>query len=91
LSSAWSLESALENAIISEWYSEESLFTSLYGQESPSESGGDWSHFTQIVWKSSLEIGCAVQACPTSNSIFPGMYVWFTVCNYYPQGNKHSP
>ncbi|KAG0650267.1 putative pathogenesis-related [Hyphodiscus hymeniophilus] len=85
-SDAWTLESALENAIISEWYSEESLFTNLYGQESPSGTG-DFLHFTQVVWKNSLEIGCAVQACPTANSIFPGMYTWFTVCNYYPQGN----
>jgi hypothetical protein len=90
-SDAWTLESALENAIIDEWYSEASLFASLYGQESPQETSGDWTHFTQIVWKNSLEIGCAVAACPTSNSIFPGMYTWYTVCNYYPQGRFPFP
>ena len=84
---AWTAETAVENAIISEWYSEESLFSSLYDQPSPSGSG-DFLHFTQIVWVGSTEIGCAVQACPTSNSIFPGDYTWFTVCNYFPQGKS---
>jgi len=86
-STAWTETSALQNAIVDEWYSEESMFTALYGQPSPSNSVGDFLHFTQIVWKDSTEVGCAVQACPLGNSIYPTMYTWFTVCNYYPQGN----
>lgn len=87
-SDAWTPATALENAIISEWYSEESMFASqnLYGQNSPAGSG-DYLHFTQVVWKGSETMGCAVAKCGTSNTLFSGMYMWYTVCNYYPAGN----
>src|SRR5260221_9308707 len=44
-------------------------------------------HYTQVVWKSSLRLGCAVQSCST-NSPFMGFPNWeFWVCNYAPPGN----
>jgi hypothetical protein len=90
-SDAWTLESALQNAVVSAWYGEASAFAGFYGQESPVEEANApvFLHFTQVVWKSSLEVGCAVTLCPTSNQIFNGMYAWLTVCNYFPQGD-HS-
>ncbi|KAK6611685.1 scp-like extracellular [Botrytis cinerea] len=85
-SGAFTTEAALADHI-KQWYEEESLFGSLYGVASPSEAVGDFLHFTQIVWQGSHQVGCAVKTCGTDNSIYPGMYIWYSVCNYYPAGN----
>lgn len=85
-SGAYTSESALADAI-KEWYAEESLYGSLYGQPNPSQSVGDFLHFTQIVWLGSHSVGCAVKTCGTDNTIYPGMTIWYSVCNYYPAGN----
>ncbi|KIJ68256.1 hypothetical protein HYDPIDRAFT_24553 [Hydnomerulius pinastri MD-312] len=44
------------------------------------------SHWTQVVWKSTTDLGCAVQSC---NGIFPSSYgpAEYYVCEYYPAGN----
>jgi len=46
-----------------------------------------YSHYTQMVWKSTSETGCAVASCNLSN--FPQEYwpVQFYVCEYNPPGN----
>lgn len=78
---------AMSNAI-ADWYGEISLFAGDYGQENPSyPSTGEWLHFTQLVWKGSTSVGCAVASCGTDQTIFPGTYAWLTVCNYWPAGN----
>ncbi|KAI0695765.1 PR-1-like protein [Cerioporus squamosus] len=54
---------------------------SQYNAKSPQPS-----HFTQVVWKGTTQVGCAVQTC---NNIFDPKYgpAKFYVCEYYPQGN----
>ncbi|EGN98598.1 hypothetical protein SERLA73DRAFT_122502 [Serpula lacrymans var. lacrymans S7.3] len=44
------------------------------------------SHWTQVVWKGTSEVGCAVQTC---NGIFAASYgpAQYYVCEYYPAGN----
>ncbi|KAJ7669300.1 CAP domain-containing protein [Mycena polygramma] len=43
------------------------------------------SHFTQVVWKDTTAIGCAVQTC---DGIFKGFATaQYYVCEYFPQGN----
>ncbi|KAG8735147.1 hypothetical protein FRC12_018201 [Ceratobasidium sp. 428] len=46
------------------------------------------SHFTQVVWKSSTQLGCAVKQCPPG-SIFPAKFgvAYYHVCEYTPPGN----
>lgn len=39
----------------------------------------DTGHFTQIVWKSTEQLGCGL-AITTDNRVYG-------VCNYFPQGN----
>jgi pathogenesis-related protein 1 len=36
-------------------------------------------HYTQVIWKSSKQVGCAVAICPDKGQIW--------VCNYNPPGN----
>ena len=41
--------------------------------------GGQCGHYTQVVWRNSLQVGCARVKC---NSGW-----WFVTCNYNPPGN----
>ncbi|KAI1787005.1 CAP domain-containing protein [Ganoderma leucocontextum] len=54
---------------------------SEYNAQSPKPS-----HFTQVVWKNTKQVGCAVHDCST---IFPPKYgvAKFYACEYYPVGN----
>lgn len=47
-----------------------------------------YSHFTQMVWRSTTKLGCAEALCPPG-SIFDGKYgnERFYVCEYSPPGN----
>lgn len=40
-------------------------------------------HFTQLVWKSTQTVGCAIQNCNGQN----GIQGWYLVCEYWPAGN----
>jgi len=44
-------------------------------------------HFTQVVWKATTKIGCAVQMCENLASSTPMSNANFLVCQYLPRGN----
>lgn len=49
--------------------------------------GAVCGHYTQLVWRSSILIGCAYARC-TANSPFQDSPTWdFWVCDYSPPGN----
>lgn len=52
-----------------------------------------WGHMTQIVWVGSTSVGCATVDCSAGGLAKTGGNVapYFTVCNYYPQGEPHFP
>jgi pathogenesis-related protein 1 len=49
---------------------------------------GMCGHYTQMVWRSTLRVGCGIRQC-TINSPFPPPFTNWTlvVCNYDPPGN----
>lgn len=48
---------------------------------------GQCGHYTQVVWRSSTKLGCAVKNC-TTGSPFSGDPTWaIAVCDYSPAGN----
>ena len=49
--------------------------------------GKECGHYTQLVWRDTLRVGCAHRTC-TANSPFGGGASWdFWVCDYEPPGN----
>ncbi|KAF5335848.1 hypothetical protein D9758_016696 [Tetrapyrgos nigripes] len=63
------------------WMNEESKYN--YNHPGFSEDTG---HFTQVVWKGSHKIACAIADCP-AGTIFPTLASKFVVCQYTPPGN----
>lgn len=49
-------------------------------------TGKQCGHYTQIVWRSSVGVGCAVQRCATGSPFGGGAWS-LVVCNYEPAGN----
>ncbi|KAF8609796.1 PR-1-like protein [Ceratobasidium sp. AG-I] len=50
-------------------------------------SSPQYSHWTQVVWKSTTKFGCARKECP-AGTIFDASYVAnYFVCHYSPAGN----
>jgi hypothetical protein len=46
------------------------------------------SHYTQVVWRGSTQVGCAVVDC-APGKIFDAKFgaTPFHICEYFPQGN----
>jgi uncharacterized protein YkwD len=66
------------SAAVNAWNAEQTQYR--YNKPGFSSSTG---HFTQMVWKSSKELGCGSAVCDGKNGT-PGIY-W--VCEYNPAGN----
>jgi len=71
----------IRTSITEYWYNSEiSLYSETYGVEPDMASFHDWGYFSQIVWKSTAEVGCAVAFCSPKTGLarYPGYY---SVCN----------
>jgi pathogenesis-related protein 1 len=62
--------------VINNWANEKQYYS--YSSNTCSSSRG-CGHYTQIVWKNSIEVGCGKAVCADKSQ------VW--VCNYKPAGN----
>lgn len=71
-SSGWKMGSS---DVVKMWYDEVKDYN--YSTNS-CKSGAVCGHYTQVVWKNSLRLGCAMASCNNSE-------IW--VCNYDPPGN----
>ena len=60
------------SGMISDWYSEISAYDFASG------TGNGTGHFTQVVWKSTKQVGCGMAQCSDGAIL---------VCNYSPAGN----
>lgn len=59
---------------------------SLWNPQNPIDS-----HFTQVVWEDSLELGCAVTTCTTMAGVsLPQSPILFWACEYNPPGNVET-
>lgn len=46
----------------------------------------DCGHYTQLVWRDTTKVGCALKRCTTGSPLGSGAW-YFGVCNYDPPGN----
>jgi hypothetical protein len=75
-------KSAAPQEVVDSWVSEVADYD--YAANSCS---GVCGHYTQVVWRSSVRLGCGVAKC-SKNSPFSGFNDWqLWVCNYDPPGN----
>jgi hypothetical protein len=66
--------------VVKRWYNE----IKDYDFANPSRtSNRPTGHFTQVVWRETLKLGCAQHYSEKSDRVY-------TVCNYYPPGNYLS-
>lgn len=70
--------------VVQDWASEAANYN--YGLNTCA-GGKVCGHYTQIVWRDTKQVGCAMKVC-TTNSPFTGFPQWqFWVCDYSPPGN----
>ena len=69
------------NDVMQGWYyKEEPNYNYSTGK---SKNGGVIGHFTQVVWKSMTQIGCAV----ATGTYLAYQNSYYVCCNYFPAGN----
>jgi len=68
--------SATGPGAVNYWAMEKSKFTY------PNTCAGTCGHYTQIVWRTSVNVGCALVSCPSLQ------YKSVVLCNYGPGGNS---
>ncbi|TWW68125.1 C-type lectin domain family 18 member A [Takifugu flavidus] len=65
--------------VLAEWFEEGQSFLHLSGK---CKEGATCQHYTQLVWATSSQVGCASHLCPGEG----GLWEMF-VCAYFPGGN----
>jgi pathogenesis-related protein 1 len=71
----WSTYPADASTFVDSWASEQKDYNA---QTNKCKSGAVCGHYTQIVWRNTTQVGCAMVACKSG-------YIW--VCEYNPSGN----
>ena len=70
--------------VVQSWVSEDADYD--YATNSCA-AGKECGHYTQVVWRDSVGLGCGKTTC-TKNNPFGGSGAWqLWVCNYNPPGN----
>ena len=83
-SSADNLRDGVAQKSVQTWYDEENDYDFADHSVKSSNPDADIGHFTQVVWKNALELGCAISNTDTKEN---GWFIVWTCCNYSPAGN----
>lgn len=69
------------DSVVKSWASESSNY-----DYANNDCSGVCGHYTQVVWRATTAVGCAVQTCSSGGPFGGGSWeLW--VCNYAPPGN----
>jgi pathogenesis-related protein 1 len=75
-------------SVVSSWISEEENYHYSSNSCDDDEVCG---HYTQVVWRSTTQLGCAYKHCTSGTPFGANFPEWdFVVCNYSPPGNNGS-
>lgn len=81
----------IDKMITNSMYNDEMMLYPGYGSEPSMNDFHSWGHFSQIVWKETVSVGCYTQHCPGGlANVGSNVSPYFTVCNYYPAGKLLS-
>jgi uncharacterized protein YkwD len=73
--------------VVAAWVSEVAAYDYASNTCTPSGMITECGHYTQVVWRDSLRLGCGMTKC-TTGSPFGNDQPWiFWVCDYDPPGN----
>lgn len=77
------------SAVVKAWAGEVDDWSRVSNDRGECEPGKICGHYTQIVWRETHSLGCAVSRCePDEHSPFRGWDAWYLwVCHYDPPGN----
>lgn len=71
-------------AVVTSWASESKNY-----DYATNRCSGVCGHYTQVVWRESVKVGCAAQKCTTNSPFGGGGGAWeLWVCDYSPPGNS---
>lgn len=74
----WTSGTATATEVVDRWAREEKYFDHT-NRVYKSPEGRKFGHYSQIIWRNTTHVGCAVQKCRHGGEIW--------VCNYDPPGN----
>jgi hypothetical protein len=90
IATSWTLENA-----INDWADEARILS--YPKDASAVGCSDGStgascrakigHYTQMMWASTTQVGCAIQSCPNGVTNFSSKPSQLIFCHYSPQGN----
>jgi hypothetical protein len=72
--------SLVADAVTNQWYYGEAA-AMIYNEESPPTNGPEFLHFSQVIWKSSITVGCATVQCGAGTIFSYGS--WYTGKNLH--------
>jgi pathogenesis-related protein 1 len=61
---------------VNAWVNEKNFYNH---PQNKCQAGKQCGHYTQVVWKGTTDVGCAMQSCSNGSQIY--------VCSYFPGGN----
>ena len=70
-------------AVVASWVSEAADYDRA---ANTCASGKVCGHYTQVVWRSTRSVGCAIVSCSTGSPFGQGSW-WYAACDYAPPGN----
>ncbi len=77
--------------VVELWASEDAFYdlaANTCNTANPPNPWGTCGHYTQIVWRSTSVLGCAVRTCTTGSPFGESFPTWdYWVCDYAPPGN----
>lgn len=85
---AWRRPTLSSTQVVGSWYSEIGQYN--FSNPIGSYRTGKVGHFTQVVWRGSSQLGCAVATCAAPAPDGANSSWGFMVCRYAPPGNFNA-